>query len=529
MSFQNRWMIVGQLVTTAPLHIGNGDTTEHPQLVNSRTKKSVEINSVCTDKEGRPYIPGSTLKGNLRAWAKHAGLNLANCDQLFGSEDPENKDSVGGKVEFYDAVAVSAPDFSQETQPPYWRSDRFTGVMAGVAIDRRTRTASEERLFHHEFVPPGVSFTITITGQNLIDAELEDLLFVLTGFSHEAVTLGAGVEDGWGRLSWELTDLRRLATDEVESWLSSGAPTVGYAALTPLTDTERQIWIGRIDARARPIESFPRLILNVTLNFESHFLVNDPSQTGSVDEGKPAHAPLRDTKGHLLLPASSFRGALRAQAERILRTLHGEESACYPDNQGSRPACGAVYDVSDLERLCPVCQVFGAPGWRSPLQISAFKTADPISGDETQTQEFLAIDRFTGGGVEGAKFNATAVYSPTLSGTIGVDLKALERANVGRWALGLLTLSLRDLIEGDLRLGFGAAKGYGAVRAKISANQLPAWTDCPAVFKADLREDQWQPAIFNAMSDDQLKTVMELWVMELTELTPPPIAMGANA
>src|SRR5439155_26026717 len=151
-------------------------------------------------------------------------------------------------------------------------------------------------------------------------------------------------------------------------------------------------------------------------------------------------------------------------------------------------------------RLCPVCQVFGAPGWRSPLHISAFKTADPIGDEETQTQEFLAIDRFTGGGVEGAKFNATAVYRPTLSGTIGVDLKTLERANVGRWALGLLTLTLRDLIEGDIRLGFGAAKGYGAVRAKTSVNQLPAWTDCPAVFKDDLREDQWQPATFNALS-----------------------------
>ena len=523
MSFQNRWMIVGGLTTTAPLHIGNGDTTKRPRLVNSQTKKSVEINAVCTDKSGRPYIPGSTLKGNLRAWGKRTGLDLTNFEQLFGSEDPERKESVGGKL------AVSPPDFSQETQPPYWRSDRFTGVMAGVAIDRRTRTASEERLFHHEFVPPGVKFSLTITGQNLSDPELEDLLFVMGGFDQSQIAIGADEEDGWGAMSWELTDMRRITSDEVANWINSGVPTVGYAALTSLADAERQVWLSKISSRQVNLGSSSRVTLDVTLSFQGHFLVNDPSQTGTMEEEKPAHAPLRDIDGRILLPASSMRGALRGQAEKILRTLHGEQAACYPDDKGARPACEALYEISDLQRLCPVCQVFGAPGWRSPLQISAFKTAYPIGDDETQTQEFLAIDRFTGGGVEGAKFNATAVYRPTLSGTIGVDLKTLERANVGRWALGLLTLTLRDLIEGDIRLGFGAAKGYGAVRAKTSVNQLPAWTDCPAVFKDDLREDQWQPATFNALSDDQLKTVMEFWVMELGELRPPPIAMGANA
>jgi CRISPR/Cas system CSM-associated protein Csm3 (group 7 of RAMP superfamily) len=525
MSFENRWMIVGNLTTATPLHIGNGDIAPRKELVNSQTGQPVDINAICSDKDGRPSIPGSTLKGNLRAWAKRAGINPASFEQLFGSEDPESSDSVGGKVEFYDAIVRSPPAFSEENQPSYWNAQRSTGVMAGVAIDRRTRTASEERLFHHEFVPPGVSFTVTITGQDLSDGELEDLLFVLTGFNQGQVTLGAGEDDGWGEMTWVLTDLRRITSNEVANWINSGAPTVGYDALASIPDAERQVWVSKIDARLAAVRSPTRLTLDINLNFQSHFLVNDPSQTGTLEEGKPAHAPLRDVDGSPLLPASSFRGALRSQAEKILRTLHGEQAACYPDNNGPRPACEAVYKVDDVKRLCPVCQIFGAPGWKSPLHISGFKTAV----DEMVTQEFLAIDRFTGGGAKGAKFNARAIYRPAFSGTISVDLKALERAGADRWALGLLTLALRDLIEGDIRLGFGAAKGYGAVSAEISVRQLPAWADCPEVFKADLREDQWQPAIFNSLSDDELKTVMQLWVIELGELKPPAAPQGAIA
>jgi CRISPR/Cas system CSM-associated protein Csm3 (group 7 of RAMP superfamily) len=266
--------------------------------------------------------------------------------------------------------------------------------------------------------------------------------------------------------------------------------------------------------------------LAITLNFESHFLVNDPSQTGTMEEEKPAHAPLRDSAGRIVLPASSFRGALRSQAEKILRTLRGEQAACYPDSKGPRPACEAVYSVSELRRLCPVCQLFGAPGWRSPLGISDFKTNDVVSDDELFIQEFLAIDRFTGGGAKGAKFNARAIYRPRLSGSISINLEALARAGAGCWALGLLTLTLRDMIEGDIRFGFGAAKGYGIARAKIALDQLPTWNDCPDIFKADLREDQWRLDSLNTFSDDDVKTVMQLWVMETSENVPPTAPRG---
>jgi CRISPR/Cas system CSM-associated protein Csm3 (group 7 of RAMP superfamily) len=517
MSFDNRWTIVGRLTTRAALRIGSGDITERAELKNEQTKKPIQINAVATDNEDRAYVPGSTIKGNLRSWAKASGL--ANVEFLFGSEDSAEATSVGGKAEFYDAMAADeSPAFIHP--PPYWNATRMTGVTASVTIDRRTRTASEERLFHLEFVPPGVTFEVSITGQDLTHDEVVDLLRALNGFNTGAVRLGAATGDGWGMMEWSLTDLKRVTQTEVADWIARHAPTVGYAALQSVPSEERDALIHEAAGLTIMPAARSAVALGITLNFESHFLVNDPSQTGKVEEGKAAHTPLLDTDGRIVLPASSLRGALRSQAEKILRTMHGEQAACYPDSKGARSACEAVYEVGDLGRLCPACRLFGAPGWRSPLEISDFKTENPVSEEDLTTQEFLAIDRFTGGGAEGAKFNAKSIYRPKLSGSISVNLKALERAGAGRWALGLLTVTLRDLIEGDVRLGFGAAKGYGSVRAEITATQLPAWGDCPDLFKADLLEDQWQLDVFNILSDDDLRIVMQFWVTELAEMRP---------
>ena len=515
MSFRNRWVISGKLVTRSPLRIGNGDTTERSALVNEQVGGPVQIGSVAIDKDRRACIPGSALKGRLRAWAKATGF--ADFDKVFGSEDPASEESFGGCAEFYDAAASRhLPSFIQE--PPHWNPARMTGVSASVTIDRCTRTATDERLFHQEFVPPGVDFDVLISAQDIEEAALVDLLRALEAFNSGDVRLGSATGDGWGQLGWKLGALKRMTASDVRDWLAQSAPGVGYLAPTSLTTTEREALINRTGGAQPPSTNPASIQLNVTLQFDGHFLVNDPSRTGPVDEGKAAHFPVRDVDGHIVLPASSFRGALRSQAEKILRTLNGRGAACYPDKRGPQPACKAIYDTAEVRRLCLACQVFGAPGWRSPISLSDFRTKNPIYDDELVTQEFLAIDRFTGGGADGAKFNAKAAYRPALLGAIELDLAAFAHTRTGRWPLGLLALTLRDLIEGDIRFGFGSAKGYGSAQARISVARLPKWSDCPGVFKADLSEQLWQPTLLTEMSNEDLRTVVQFWVMELNEL-----------
>lgn len=512
MSFLNRWMIVGRLTTTAPLHIGNGDVTERKDFTNEKSNEAIQINAIGTDHNGRPYIPGSSLKGNLRAFANQ--LKLSTLEEIFGSPDPEVNTSVGGKAEFYDAcVADNAPVLPHA--PPHWDAARRTGVSAGVTIDRITRTASDERLFHEEFVPPGISFEVKISGQDFSDAEITDLLWLLNSFNSGIAKLGAGTGSGYGLMRWELTDLQRMTKDEVAKWIANGTPSTGYAALRSLDQGERQAYATKA-AQVRTTTAQPEaLTLNVRLDFQSNFLVNDPSRTGTVEEKKAGHTPLLNVAGKPLLPATSIRGAFRSQAEKIVRTIGDEKCACYLNDRGERASCLAIESMDALPKLCPTCQIFGAAGWKAAIDFSDFLAVDSIREEELFQQEFVAIDRFTGGGAEAKKFNSRSIDRPILRGTITLDLLRLKRIADNGWPLGLITLVMRDLMEGDVRFGLGSAKGYGTARLTIEGMSLPDWDACPALFKTGLTPDQWGLLSAANKPDEPTQQILMQWVTDL--------------
>ena len=498
MPFKNRWRIDGLLTTQTALHIGSGELTQRHAIVDEK-QEPVEISAVAVDHEKRAYIPGKTLKGNLRAWLDPFALSPRAVEEVFGSLDVGAEDAVGGKAEFWDAYAEVDPNFSP--QAPDWDSVRLTGVMPSVAINRSHRTVQENKLFYQEFVPPGVSFRVTLSGQDLDLEELDVLLLALEGFNdpERPVQLGAQTVNGQGRCRWELHNLARLEPKDMSTWMTDANILVGYDGLLTLSANERIVHLARAQQRA---ELQPSSQLGVTLEvaFDGPFLVNDPSQTRKKQEKRtlvddenrdPDHMPRRDEQGHLLLPASSLRGALRSQAEKIVRTLNPAGACPAVDPQDT---CRPLEDARQRRtHLCLACQVFGAAGWRSPLKVENFSM---VTGCEEilLRQEFLAVDRFTGGGAHKLKFNALAVYQPVVAGSLSIDL-----ARSDPWAIGLRSLTLRDLIEGDIPLGFGAAKGYGACRASVRKLKFVGKEKIPAAFQALLESHNVTAEVLRAV------------------------------
>jgi hypothetical protein len=73
----------------------------------------------------------------------------------------------------------------------------------------------------------------------------------------------------------------------------------------------------------------------------------------------------------------------------------------------------------------------------------------------------VAIDRFTGGAAQGAKYDLEVL-------TRGQFKTNVEIRNFERWQIGLVALLLRDMEEGLLRIGFGKSRGLGRVKAKVT-------------------------------------------------------------
>lgn len=490
MSFRNRWRISGTLTTTSALHIGSGRPTERAQIKDQHGR-ACEINAVAADCHGAAYIPGSTLKGNLRGWLEQNGADPTLAERVFGVMDTNNPERRwGGKAEFTDAF-FARDTVSSRPALRWWDGARKTCVAPGVAIDPHTRTADDEKLFYHEFVPPGVEFNVEIGGRDLEDPEVDLLLAGLLAMDLPGgPKLGAGTADGWGRMSWRLDSIER--SDALAAWLAGKADCF-YVKL------DHSPYVKRANALLQRLGGGSSLAIDLGISFDSHFLVNDPSQCGK--DGLPDHAPVTEN-GQIVLPASSIRGAFRSQAERILKTI-------FPDEVTEVRSVEGIEDVRKLPRFC---QLFGATGWRSPVHFTDFRPDPDVPDNQgvEQTQDFVAIDRFTGGGEEGKKFNARSSYRPVLRGSLRVDLDALDRAGAGPGALGLLALTFRDLLEGDITFGFGAAKGYGSCTVEVLGWELRGAV--PARFLGPLKGGEWTPGTpMPAAVTDLLKS----WVREL--------------
>ena len=105
MSEVSRWWIVGTLTTRSPLRIGDGGTCEN-RVPKPKDGKSIDVSTVFTDVDGQAYIPGSTIKGILRAAL--GGKTADRC--LFGYQEKDSDVGNGGEVEFWDARLTKASE-----------------------------------------------------------------------------------------------------------------------------------------------------------------------------------------------------------------------------------------------------------------------------------------------------------------------------------------------------------------------------------------------------------------------------------
>ena len=135
----------------------------------------------------------------------------------------------------------------QKFQPPYWDDKRMTYITQSVAIDPASGTAAAKKLYNFEVIPPGVSFNVKITGQNLHPLEMGLLLFGLNGFNDPVypVTLGAMNARGFGQLAWELREIRYLSKNDLTEWVKKAIddPAAGYNSLDKLNDDDQQMFI----------------------------------------------------------------------------------------------------------------------------------------------------------------------------------------------------------------------------------------------------------------------------------------------
>lgn len=94
--------------------------------------------------------------------------------------------------------------------------------------------------------------------------------------------------------------------------------------------------------------------LTITLQTQSPLHIG-----GDVRQQTNADRPmLKTTEGQPYVPATSIKGRLRAEVERVLRSLLPNAIICHAPNP--QHMC---HPLDSADQICPVCALFGSP-WR---------------------------------------------------------------------------------------------------------------------------------------------------------------------
>lgn len=521
-------VITGTLKARTAVHVGSGEENE---LADSLLRRDTEGNILIpgTAIAGAlrsmltrlaPRLGGGVCvellppkKRKEREQKEEKGCDCAVC-RLFGDVDPS--DEAGGEES-----TSSASRLLIFNAYPSEKAVTQTLVRDGVGIDRASGAAARAvgAKFALETLSANAEFDLRIElrePESATDEEIdqdEQLLAVaLAEWRAGRAYLGGGVARGLGAFDLKKVKYGERNLDDADGLMAF------LRDPTPWKNAqESENWLQkRVDGATCNIVAWEDLPPDVaslpitrgwakwtfTLQAEGPFLTNDATSSGMSGFN---HAPLLAQIGDWtkpVLPGSSLRGVLRSHAERIARTLATHRAIEeYPEQEREKrkehflnrcPACDPLVhrrrSVDELalescdsllryktkvsenkeispEQLCLACQLFGSTrrGSRLIVEDAPYHYGDKLP--EYKMLDFLAVDRFTGGGAEHFKFDALALWKPAFKVRIFLD-------NPEDWELGWMTLALRDLAEGWLRVGFGAAKGFGKVTITGGALQI---------------------------------------------------------
>lgn len=232
-----------------------------------------------------------------------------------------------------------------------------------------------------------------------------------------------------------------------------------------------------------------RLRLTGLLVLETGLRVGAGSEDSVVGADMPV---VRDAWGRPFIPGASLKGVLRAEVERLARTINRHplvwacpnpldirEGLCVTDSrkrelirQARRPD-GQV-DEGDFTRTvaaatCPVCRLFGSPWLAGKLRIRDLPIEEKTWAGRLEVRNGVGIRRDTRTAAKGILYSYEAVPAGAR-----FDCEILIE-NADEVELGLAMLGLRELVQGRLLLGGSRSRGLG--RARVEGWETIQWVN----------------------------------------------------
>ena len=412
----------GTLQLDSPLLIGSGTETEQ------RTNEA-DIH-ILKDKLERPFIPGTSLAGVLRAWME--GQDEQAARKIFGFITKKQNSESGqeqkhGGIDLQSAIAVSDVILQNAT----------TTVRDGVHIDPYTGVGIEGHKYDYEAVERGAkgNLYIVLTAREFLAHEIPDLEKLckkLADRLYTGIRVGALTAKGFGLVSVpDITiDFYNFQNEvAVKNWLLKQHSAIQYKG-------QKSINIAN--------DTF---VVDAEFALRSSLLIRDQATFEIVGSATLAAMPMKSGEDYLI-PGTSVKGVLRHQAVKIMDILKISQTGL-DDLMGYTK--DETHETSKKGRFT-VNEVY-------------------IKNDEDLVHEVLQtrnhIDRFTGGTIESALFTNRVLwqrqqYKPIMK--IHYEIKDCKE-----WEAGLALYLLKDLWTGKITIGGEKSIGRGMLQGITAA------------------------------------------------------------
>lgn len=452
-----------------------------------------------------PFIPGTSLGGVLRHNFSEIMGDLT--DDLFGyqkkrKKEDEHAESMGSRLIFSSAYLLGKEgQIFEELKIPDW-NDPFYKEFLNLQLRQHVKinhkgAAEKGAKFDNEIVWKGTRFVFEIELKGTVSDE--NSWNILLGQLYKSnFRIGSGTRKGFGKIS-----VKEIITKKYDL----------------LTEDGRNQYANKSSSLNSPLNGETFLISEIKndhltyyrleLNAEDFFLFSSGFSSDKADINPVIEKIIAwennkpEFKNHLLIPASSIKGAIAHRTAFHFNKLKGITAEKLKDNDSINELVSKNYyrnlplkfnsqNHEDRIKLATVynpaiIDLFGFAA-DDKFEISLGKNDShvnkamgkllfsdiyiPVSDEKLFNH--ISIDRFTGGAIDGALFSEIVSYT---ADPINIEIILLNNASVSVEAIQAFENALNDIADGHLPLGGGTMRGHGCFNGKVFKNNKLLYYD----------------------------------------------------
>ena len=462
--YTHRYIARVALEAQTPLFVGSGETS---LITDALVQK---------DLHGFPMIQGTSLTGVLRhALEDKLPENDKRWNSFFGYQAPAGKEGRGSQVKISSAYLILnngkiaeglKPNFEIEESQNYFKN---LPVRQHVRItDKGVADTENNGLFDNEVVYKGCRFLFEIELKG--NKENEELW---TGFLNELKSplfrIGQGTRNGYGNLSVHSckTKVFDLENGDFDTYLNFDN------SLNANNDSLQEFALNN----EKKLQHYKLL-----LKPENFFMfgagygdeeVDNIPVTEQVVSYK--NESIQEPKEQTLIPVSSIKGALSHRTA----FHYNKKIERFADNYANEIKENTKKLIEFVEtNNQAVSDLFGTEEGNEKREGQRGKTImndiliakeDGIKNDKIFNH--VAIDRFTGGAMDGALFSEKVSYFDDENKEITFDIYIEDADNLSKNVIEAFEETLKDVCKGLLPLGGMTTKGHGIFTGKLFKNK----------------------------------------------------------